>query len=194
MEIEYKKTRGRPRTATAERPAATVQALDRALHLLINLAETDRATLTEVTMQTGTAPSTAHRLLMTMQRRGIVAFDEATQNWMIGVEAFRIGSSFLRRTRVVEAGRAVMRELMEATGETANIAIADNADVTLFIINRPTPFSGAFKIGKQGWSIDDGVSGKLRNDANGLIWPTGGRFFTPAGRRYASLMVRETKA
>jgi len=31
------------------------------------------------------------------------------------------------------------------------------------------------------------VSGKLFNDADGLIWPTGGRFAALSGRRYASL-------
>jgi len=39
-----------------------------------------------------------------------------------------------------------------------------------------------------------GVSGKRRNDADGRIWPTEGRFFAPAGRRYASLVVNQTTA
>ncbi len=33
------------------------------------------------------------------------------------------------------------------------------------------------------------VSGKFRNDADGLIWPTEGLFFTPAGLRYDLLVV-----
>jgi len=38
------------------------------------------------------------------------------------------------------------------------------------------------------------VSGKLFNDDDGLIWPTGGRFAALAGRRYVSLVVGQTKA
>jgi hypothetical protein len=33
------------------------------------------------------------------------------------------------------------------------------------------------------------VSGKLFNDDDGLIWPTGGRFAALSGRRYACLVV-----
>ncbi len=42
------------------------------------------------------------------------------------------------------------------------------------------------------------VSGKVRNDADGLIWPTPlfgeGRVFPPAGLRYALLVVIKTTA
>jgi len=39
-----------------------------------------------------------------------------------------------------------------------------------------------------------GVSGKRRNAPDGRIWPTKGQFFAPAGRRYAPLVVGQTKA
>jgi len=38
------------------------------------------------------------------------------------------------------------------------------------------------------------VSGKLLNDDDGLIWPTGGRFAALSGLRYVSLVVGQTKA
>jgi len=38
------------------------------------------------------------------------------------------------------------------------------------------------------------VSGKLLNDADGLIWPTGGRVAALSGRRYVSLVVGRTTA
>ncbi len=38
------------------------------------------------------------------------------------------------------------------------------------------------------------VSGKLFNNDDGLIWPTKGRISTPAGRRYAPLVVGQTTA
>ena len=52
-----------------------------------------------------------------------------TQRWSVGVEAFRIGCEFLRRTKVSDAGRPIMRELMESCGETVNLAIADKGNV-----------------------------------------------------------------
>ena len=36
------------------------------------------------------------------------------------------------------------------------------------------------------------VSGKLFNDDDGLIWPTGGRFAAFSGRRYACRVVGQT--
>jgi len=129
MPSNAKRKRGRPRADGDRTRAPTVKALDRALRLLKALARDDRMTLSELTHESGITPSTAHRLLMSMQSHGIVAFDEAMQHWTVGVESFRIGSSFVRRTNVVQAGRRVMRDLMEATGETANMAIADGADV-----------------------------------------------------------------
>ncbi len=38
------------------------------------------------------------------------------------------------------------------------------------------------------------VSGKLFNDDDGLIWPTGDRFAALSGRRYACLVVGQTMA
>ena len=150
-ELEYKKTRGRPRTTGLDQPAAPVQALDRALVLLRELARTDSANLTELSQRTNVAPSTTHRLLTTMQAHGVAEFDETSQNWMIGVEAFRIGSSFVRRTRIVEAGRAIMRTLMETSGETANMAIVDGGDV-VFISQVEThqPIRAFFRPGERG--------------------------------------------
>jgi len=39
-----------------------------------------------------------------------------------------------------------------------------------------------------------GASGKLINNADGLIWPTEGRFFAPVGRRWVHLVVGQTTA
>jgi len=38
------------------------------------------------------------------------------------------------------------------------------------------------------------VSDKLLNEADGLIWPTGGRFSAPSGHRCTFLVVGQTKA
>jgi IclR family acetate operon transcriptional repressor len=50
----------------------------------------------------------------------------------VGAGAFRIGSAFLRRTNLVERARPVMRALMEATGETANLGV-EQGDMVLFV-------------------------------------------------------------
>lgn len=161
-EIEPKRTRGRPRLADATRPAATVQSLDRAIGLLKALSRTDKVTLTELSLQSGMAPSTAHRLLTTMQQHGIAEFNDQSQQWMIGVEAFRIGSSFLRRINVVEAGRGEMRNLMTISGETANLAIAEDGEVVFVSqIETHEPIRAFFRPGTRGYMHASGIGKAL---------------------------------
>ena len=124
-----KRSRGRPRKPVADADAGTVRALDRGLQLLRLLAREHRITLSNIAMQAGMPPSTAHRLLTTLQRHRFAAFDEDAQEWMIGVEAFRVGSEFLNRIDLVEASRDILQHLMSETGETANLAIAEDGDM-----------------------------------------------------------------
>lgn len=123
------RTRGRPRGQATNKPVSNVKALERALTLLRTVADADSVSLTDLSQRVGMPASTAHRLLVTLQNFGYLEFNEATQQWSIGVEAFRIGGSFSRRIKVVEVGRPMLRALMEQTGETANLAVADDGDV-----------------------------------------------------------------
>lgn len=128
-ERKQRRKRGRPRSDEPQETTGRVQALDRGLSLLALLAGEDELTLTEIALEADIAPATTYRLLITLQARGLVVFDEDAQTWAIGVEAFRIGSAFLRRTNYLVAGRPVMRWLMEETGETSNMAIQDGGEV-----------------------------------------------------------------
>jgi len=124
--------RGRPRAFRDTTEANTVRALDRALELLACLAEADGLTLTELATATSEAPATVYRALVTLQTRQVVELEPEGQLWHIGPGAFRIGSAFLRRTKVAERARGPMQELMRATGETANLGI-ESRDEVLFL-------------------------------------------------------------
>ena len=126
---------GRPRLVKAGDPAAagqhltgSVQALDRGLNLLAIIAEADGLPLTSIAQRAGIAPSTAHRILTTLKANGFV-LDDTHGNYLIGVQAFRVGSAFLRNRKLAEVGRATLRRLMEDSGETANIAIEIDGNV-----------------------------------------------------------------
>jgi IclR family acetate operon transcriptional repressor len=120
--------RGRPRREDAPNDAP-LQSLDRAMALLATLAESDGLTLTELAARAALPVSSAHRMLQTLERRGLAEFETATQLWCVGVETFRIGSAFLRRRKLVDRGREAMVELVAATGETANLAVAEEDGV-----------------------------------------------------------------
>jgi len=128
-----KRKRGRPRLQPQDRQenTSTVQALERGLLLLQLLSKSGSASLSDLSLQVGQPASTAYRLLVTLQKLEFVSFDEATQEWSVGIEAFTVGSSYFNRANLAEAARSVMRQLMLDTGETANLAIlTDGGQVT----------------------------------------------------------------
>ncbi|MHA6324372.1 HTH-type transcriptional regulator BhcR [Roseivivax sp. CAU 1753] len=124
-----KRPRGRPKSQFTESSAGTLQSLDRALGVLIAISRASRLTLTDLSQAVGVPTATTHRILMTLQKHDFVTFDEERQDWQIGIEAFRTGSSFLKRSNLVDIGRPLMQLLMEETGETANLAVPQHSEV-----------------------------------------------------------------
>jgi IclR family acetate operon transcriptional repressor len=132
METLEKRRRGRPRAFNQPAEPNAVQSLDRALRILAIVAEADGLSLSEVAERSGLAASTAYRMLTTLAGRRMVEFDEQGQLWSVGVEAYRIGSAFLRSRKLVDRARLVMQSLMEKTGETANLGVAED-DCVVFV-------------------------------------------------------------
>jgi IclR family acetate operon transcriptional repressor len=124
-----KRARGRPKSQFKESTAGTLQSLDRALGVLVAVSRAGRATLTELSMSLGVPTATTHRILTTLQKHGFVTFNDDLQDWSIGIEAYRTGASFVNRSSLIEVSRPIMKRLMEVTGETANLAIQDGAEV-----------------------------------------------------------------
>ena len=161
----HKRPRGRPRSVATDATPGTVQALDRGLTLLRVLANARNITLSDLAVRTEMPPSSTHRILSTLQKHGYVEFDETTQEWMIGIEAFRIGNTYLVRTNLVEAARKTLRWLMEETGETANLGIADSGDV-VFVdqVETHNPIRAFFRPGTRGHMHSSGIGKALLSD------------------------------
>ncbi len=129
MEEDIKRARGRPKAWDDKGQQNTIKSLDRALEVLVALGNMGGGTLSEIAGALDQSPATVYRVLTTFQGRGFADFDEQSQVWNIGAAAFLTGSQFLRRTSLVERARPIMRELMEATGETANLGIERDGKV-----------------------------------------------------------------
>ncbi len=134
MGVSVAKVRRAPaRKAPAGERSAQVQSLLRALSILDCLAETeDGAALTELAQRVGLSTSTAHRLLMTLEQERYVHFDAERKLWSVGVQAFVAGSAFMHSRNLAAVARPAMRTLMEQSGETVNLAIADE-DQALYL-------------------------------------------------------------
>ncbi|WP_170409018.1 MULTISPECIES: IclR family transcriptional regulator [Ruegeria] len=143
-----KRPRGRPKSLFKESSAGTMQSLDRALVVLTAVARMERAALSDLAREVDVPTATTHRILATLQKHGFVAFDDERQEWMIGIEAYRTGASFLRRNSVIEIGRPILRRLMQESGETANLAVPDGSEV-VFVgqVETPNPIRAFFPPG-----------------------------------------------
>jgi IclR family acetate operon transcriptional repressor len=118
--------RGRKPAIDEADKAGQVQSLTRALSLLEAVARShDGLTLTELAQTVGLPPSTAHRLLTTLQQAHFVRFDGSSSLWQIGVQAFVVGNAFARTRDVLMMARPQMRRLMEACNETVNLYVME---------------------------------------------------------------------
>lgn len=124
-----KRQRGRPKSQFRESSAGQLQSLDRALGVLTAIAREESATLSNLARAVDVPTATVHRILTTLESHGYVAFDDDRQEWMIGIEAYRTGASFLKRSNVLEVGRPFLRRLMGDSGETANLAVPEGPEV-----------------------------------------------------------------
>ena len=108
----------------------TVQAVDRALALLEALAARPEGTrLSDLAREAGLAPSTTHRLLTTLERRGFAQFDAASMRWHVGRRAFAVGVAFTRWQSFIAAAMPFLRRLRDATRETANLGVLEDGEV-----------------------------------------------------------------
>ena len=117
---------GRPRTRPLDGDRGTpVRALDRGLAILDALADGTSKSLRDVASAARLAPSTAHRLLETLARRGFVDVAVHDGRYRVGPRAFAVGAAFVR-AGLSEVGHEPMVALRDALGETVNLAVRDD--------------------------------------------------------------------
>jgi IclR family acetate operon transcriptional repressor len=118
------RTPTKPGNATAQ-----VQSLTRGLSILEALGRAEGGlTLTDIAHRVTLAPSTAHRLLSTLEKMGYVYQAGDLGLWYVGLQAFAVGTTFLSNRDFVAQSHPYMRRLMEQSGETANLGILDGTE------------------------------------------------------------------
>jgi IclR family acetate operon transcriptional repressor len=114
--------------AVADKGAGHTQALSRGLAVLEALAATDAgATLTGLAAKLHLPAPTAHRLLATLEAAGYVQ-QNANGEYRVGVRAFRVGSAFLDHRNLVVQAYPHLKDLMDQSGETANLAVIESGE------------------------------------------------------------------
>jgi IclR family transcriptional regulator, KDG regulon repressor len=111
----------------------SVQSLERALDLLEALAPGGELGVTELANRTGLVPSTAHRLLHTLAKRGYVSQSSESGRYLLGYKIVEVASGLERRLeRLRVVARPHLEGIQQATGETANLVVLD-ADRVVYV-------------------------------------------------------------
>lgn len=105
-----------------------VQSVERALGLLETLAEPGEARgVSELGRTTGLPVATIHRLLATMAARGYVRQDPTSHKYTLGSHLIKLGEAATQQ--FAQFARPYLAELMEVSGETANLAVFEDGQV-----------------------------------------------------------------
>ncbi|MFC5677999.1 IclR family transcriptional regulator [Aeromicrobium endophyticum] len=105
----------------------------------ISAHEPSGASTTEVARSVGMARPTAHRLLGSLAREGLVDRDERTGRWHLGPELYLLGTSAAARYDISRHARAIVHELAETTGESAFLS-ARRGDETVCLLREDGSF------------------------------------------------------
>ena len=125
-------------------------ALDRAASILDVLAGGEGFLLAEVAQRAGLPPSTVHRLLTTLHRRGLVGHEEGTGLWTVGAGLFRIGSAYLRIRKLPDIARPIIRALLAEVGETVNVSMLDQDElICVAQAESHAPVRAFFRLGRR---------------------------------------------
>jgi DNA-binding IclR family transcriptional regulator len=106
------------------RPTYPIASVDRALRLLLLVAQRSRVRLTEASEALGVAPSTAHRLLAMLVFHDLVR-QEDRHAYVPGPALAAIARATISETDLRTLARPVIEQLAAATGETAHLAVLE---------------------------------------------------------------------
>lgn len=134
---------------STERVTGT-HSLDKAIDVLEYIAAAPRpgVTLAECTTVLGYSKATTQRMLLTLARRNLLSFDEALGVYSLGVLNARLGSEYLSRLDYRKAALPALREMVQASQETAHLGVLSGSDVVYIeLVDSPQPIRLFSKVG-----------------------------------------------
>ncbi|MEZ0353737.1 IclR family transcriptional regulator [Mycobacterium sp. pR1184] len=135
-------------TEDALLPQYPVESVDKALKLILLLAERPEVRLSEATRYLDVASSTAHRLLAMLQYRGFVRQDPATKAYHAGPAITSVAFAVLGRIDLQGTATPIMRRLSERLRESVHMGLLEGSSVRFVAaVEGPTAVRVASRIG-----------------------------------------------
>ncbi|MBW5445632.1 helix-turn-helix domain-containing protein [Cohnella sp. CFH 77786] len=108
-----------------EEEKRTVRAVERALDVLSCFTGKSEWGLSEIAAQIGLHKSTVHRLLATLEDRGFVIRDEATEKYRLGLRILELSANLSREDDPSVVLLPDMERLRDEIGETVSLYVRD---------------------------------------------------------------------
>jgi DNA-binding IclR family transcriptional regulator len=109
---------------------AGAQVVDRVVDILETFATVGpELGVSDVSRALGLKKATAHRLLASLLRRGLVAQDPATRRYRLGMKLWELGSLATSQLDWVDRVKPFLQHLTDVTGETSHLAVLNDGQV-----------------------------------------------------------------
>lgn len=110
--------------AKREKRSYVIQSVTNAFNLLEEFKEDrDELGVTELSKRLGLHKNNVFRLLATLESKGYIEQNKATENYRLGVKSLELGQTFIKQLGLVRQAKPFMREIVEKCNETAYIGV-----------------------------------------------------------------------
>ncbi|WP_303722424.1 IclR family transcriptional regulator [Malonomonas rubra] len=101
-----------------------IQAVSHALDLLEQFHDdVDELGVTELSKRLKLHKNNVFRLLATLESRGYIEQNKATENYRLGLKALELGQTFIKQMGLLRQAKPILEEIVEDCNETAYVAI-----------------------------------------------------------------------
>lgn len=110
--------------AKKEKSEYIIQAVSHALDLLEQFHdEVDELGVTELSKRLKLHKNNVFRLLATLESRGYIEQNKATENYRLGLKALELGQTFIKQMGLLRQAKPILEKIVEECNETAYVAI-----------------------------------------------------------------------
>jgi DNA-binding IclR family transcriptional regulator len=136
-------------TSGNESTERLIAGVERAVSVLMALADGGHLGTNELARRTGINASTVSRLLATLAKDELVQRVPATGRYRLGLRLIQLGNAALAGVEWREIARPHLLALMEASGETATLSVpAGDTAVTVDFVQSPSTVRSVAEVGR----------------------------------------------
>jgi len=106
---------------------STVRAVDRALDILLCFTLRTDWAMTEIAEHVGLHKSTVHRMLATLEEKGFIERNPATERYHLGLKVWELSAHLAKDDDQASIWQPEMERLRDLLGETVSIYVRDGA-------------------------------------------------------------------